>query len=244
MRYLLAVFLFFISSFASYLELDGVVESENEKIISSRMMGYITKVYVNEGDIVKKGQLLYEIDPTDIAYNEKIIRSQISNLEINLKRYKELLEQDLVSKFDYEQLELNLITAKAKLAELLANYNYLKVKAPNNAMLIKKSIKEAEMAIPGMPHLILTDLDSLIIKTNISESNLKNINVGKKVKIEIASQNFKSDGIITAIYPNYMNSTHSFAVKISFDKKEFNIYPAMYAKITLSLDENLEKIDE
>ncbi|OCL86397.1 Cobalt-zinc-cadmium resistance protein CzcB [Aliarcobacter thereius] len=244
MRYLLAVFLFCISSFASYLELDGVVESENEKIISSRMMGYITKVYVSEGDIVKKGQLLYEIDPTDIAYNEKIVRSQVSNLEINLKRYKELLEQDLVSKFDYEQLELNLITAKAKLAELTANYNYLKVKAPNNAMLIKKSIKEAEMAIPGMPHLILTDLDSLIIKTNISESNLKNISVGKKVKIEIASQNFRTDGVVKAIYPSYMNSTHSFVVKISFDKKEFNIYPAMYARITLFLDEDLEKTDE
>lgn len=236
MRFLILIFLSFTVGFSSYIELDGVVESENEKIISSRMMGYITKIYVNEGDIVKKGQMLYEIDPTDIAYNEKIVRNQVQNLELNLSRYKNLLEQDLVSKFDYEQLELNLLTAKSKLAELLANYNYLKIKAPNNSMVIKKSIKESEMAIPGMPHMILTDLDSLIIKTNISESNLKHIKAGKELRVEIPSQNFKTKGKVVAIYPNYMNAMHSFAVKITFDKGTSQIYPAMYAKVTLFLE--------
>lgn len=165
MRFLILIFLTFSTIFANSLELDGIVESQNEKIISSKMMGYITKIYVNEGDSVKKGEILYEIDPTDILYNSDILKNQVKNLELNLKRYKDLLDQDLVSKFDYEQLELNLITAKAKLSELNANFNYLKVKAPNNALVVKKSIKEGEMATPMMPHLILTDLDDLIIKS-------------------------------------------------------------------------------
>ena len=139
MRFLILIFLTFSTIFANSLELDGIVESQNEKIISSKMMGYITKIYVNEGDSVKKGEILYEIDPTDILYNSDILKNQVKNLELNLKRYKDLLDQDLVSKFDYEQLELNLITAKAKLNELNANFNYLKVKAPNNALVVKIS---------------------------------------------------------------------------------------------------------
>ena len=123
MRFLILIFLTFSTIFANSLELDGIVESQNEKIISSKMMGYITKIYVNEGDSVKKGEILYEIDPTDILYNSDILKNQVKNLELNLKRYKDLLDQDLVSKFDYEQLELNLITAKAKLSELNANFN-------------------------------------------------------------------------------------------------------------------------
>lgn len=189
MRFLFLILLSLTQLLSSYLELDGVVESQNEKIISSRVMGNITKVYVNEGDIVKKGKLLYEIDSTDIKYNEQIVKNQVKNLELNLKRYKELLDQDLISKFDYEQLELNLITAKAKLDELNANYNYLKIRALNDSLVIKKSIKEGEMAIPGMPHMVLTDLNSLIIKTNISESNLKNISLNQKLDIQIPSQN-------------------------------------------------------
>ena len=237
MRFLILIFLTFSTIFANSLELDGIVESQNEQIISSKMMGYITKIYVNEGDSVKKGEILYEIDPTDILYNSDILKNQVKNLELNLKRYKDLLDQDLVSKFDYEQLELNLITAKAKLSELNANFNYLKVKAPNNALVVKKSIKEGEMAMPAMPHLILTDLDDLIIKSNIAESSLKYIKIGQTVDIKIPSQEFETKGKIIAIYPNYIANAHSFSIKISFDKKDFQIYPAMYSKITIDLDE-------
>ncbi|RBQ26893.1 MULTISPECIES: efflux RND transporter periplasmic adaptor subunit [Arcobacteraceae] len=236
MKKLLTLFILAINLFANSLELDGIVQSQNEKIISSKMIGYITKIYVNEGDNVKKGQLLYEIDPTDIIHNSDILKSQVQNLELNLKRYKDLLNQDLISKFEYEQLELNLITAKAKLSELNANLNYLKVKATNNALVIKKSIKEGEMAMPGMPHLILTDLDDLIIKSNIAESNLKNIKINQEVNIEIPSQEFKAKGKIVAIFPNIASNTHSFSIKIYFDKKDFQIYPNMYAKISINLD--------
>lgn len=240
MKKLLFLAIFTLNIFANTLQLDGIVESQNEKVISSKMMGYITKIYVNEGDSVKKGQLLYEIDPTDIIHNSDILKSQIKNLELNLKRYKDLLNQDLVSKFEYEQLELNLITAKAKLSELNANFNYLKVKASNNALVIKKSIKEGEMAMPAMPHLILTDLDDLIIKSNIAESNLKNIKLNQEVDVEIPSQEFKTKGKIVAIYPNIVSNAHSFSIKISFDKKDFQIYPNMYAKISINLDKKDE----
>ena len=240
MKKLLILAIFTLNIFANSLQLDGTVESQNEKVISSKMMGYITKIYVNEGDSVKKGQLLYEIDPTDIVHNSDILKSQVQNLELNLKRYKDLLNQDLVSKFEYEQLELNLITAKAKLSELNANFNYLKIKASNNALVIKKSIKEGEMATPMMPHLILTDLDDLIIKSNIAESNLKNIKLNQEVDIEIPSQELRTKGKIVAIYPNMVSNAHSFYIKISFDKKNYQIYPNMYAKISINLDKKDE----
>ena len=103
MKKLLIITLFLTNIFANQLELDGITESQNEKIISSKMMGYITKVNVNEGDNVKKGDILYEIDASNISYNADILKNQVKNLELNLKRYKNLLDQDLVSKYDYEQ---------------------------------------------------------------------------------------------------------------------------------------------
>ena len=241
--------IFCLNLVASQLELSGTVVSDNEKMITSRNMGYVKAVYVDEGSSVKKGQVLYEIDSSNMDSNKKeaelnleILQNQARNIELNLNRYKNLQAQDLVSKYDVEQLELNLSNIKnmititsAKVKEVNAQYDYLKVKAPNDGLILKKSIKAGEMAMPGMPAFILTDLSTLLIKADISETNLNDVKVGQKVDIEIASQNFKTKGTITSIVPNMYGMTHSFIVKISFDKENFNIYPGMYSKISIDL---------
>jgi membrane fusion protein, multidrug efflux system len=246
---LLLTTIFCVNLFANQLELSGTVISDNEKIITSRNMGYIKEVYVNEGSQVKKGDILYEIDSSNIDSNKKevllnleILKNQARNIEINYNRYKRLQEQDLVSKYDVEQLELNLMNTKnmisitnAKLKEVDTQYDYLKIKAPNDGLIIRKSIKAGEMAMPSMPALILTDLSNLLIKTDISETNLNSIKIGQEVDVEIASQNFKTKGVVEAIIPNTNTMTHSFVLKISFNKENFNIYPGMYSKILIDL---------
>ncbi len=241
--------IFCLNLVASQLELSGTVVSDNEKMITSRNMGYVKAVLVDEGSSVKKGQVLYEIDSSNMDSNKKeaelnleILQNQARNIELNLNRYKNLQAQDLVSKYDVEQLELNLSNIKnmititsAKVKEVNAQYDYLKVKAPNDGLILKKSIKAGEMAMPGMPAFILTDLSTLLIKADISETNLNDVKVGQKVDIEIASQNFKTKGTITSIIPNMYGMTHSFIVKISFDKESFNIYPGMYSKISIDV---------
>ena len=241
---------FCINLFANQLDLSGTVISDNEKIISSRNIGLIKEVYVNEGTTVKKGDILYEIDSSNIDSNKKelelnlqIQQNQLQNMELNHARYKRLQEQDLVSKYDVEQLELNISNTKnmisitkTKLKEINAQYDYLKIKAPNNGLIIKKSIKAGEMSMPAMPALILTDLSNLLIKADISETNLNDIKINQEVNIEIPSQNFKTKGKIEAIIPNVVGMTHSFVIKISFDKKDFNIYPGMYSKISIDIN--------
>ena len=234
------------------IELSGTVISDNEKIISSRYMGFIKQVYVNEGDFVKRGQLLYEIDSSNIdsskqeaLLNLQIQKNNLNNVKRNYERYQRLYEKDLVPKYDLEQLELklknieNLIAiAKAKLKEVNLQYRYLKITAPNDGLIIKKSIKSGEMAMPSSPAIILSDLDSLKIKTEINESNLGKIKIGQKVHITIESIGLQAEGKIESIIPNIENMTHSFAVKISFDKGDKKLYPGMYSKIYFELGSN------
>lgn len=241
--------IFCINLLASQLELSGTVVSDNEKIISSRNMGFIKEVYVNEGSTVKKGDILYEIDSSSIDSNKKelelnlqILQNQLQNLELNQSRYKRLQEQDLVSKYDLEQIELNvkntknmIAITKTKQKEINAQYDYLKIKAPNDGLIIKKSIKAGEMAMPSFPAFVLTDLSSLLIKADISETNLNDVKINQEVNIEIPSQNFKTKGKIEAIIPNMAGMTHSFVLKISFDKENYNIYPGMYSKISMDI---------
>lgn len=230
---------------ANDIELSGTVISDNEKVITSRNMGFIKNVYVVEGSFVKKGELLYEIDSSSIdskkqeaLLNLQIQENRLTNIQTNYNRYKRLYAQDLVPKYDVEQLELNLLNvknmiqiAKAKLKEVNAQYDYLKIKAPNDGLIIKKSIKAGEMATPSIPALILSDLSSLKIKTEISESNLNSIKLNHEVKINIPSIKLKTLGKIIAIIPNVNSMTHSFTLKISFMAQDKTVYPGMYSKL-------------
>ena len=153
----------------------------------------------------------------------------------------------MVSKYELENIELaaenmddmvsiaekQVQQAKAMRKEVMNQYNYLKLRAPNDGVIIMKTLNVGEMAIPGMPGVILTDLSRLSIIVEISESNLKHIKLGKKVDIEIPSIGFVSTGKIYSIIPNSNPMTHKFKMKIKFNKKGKSIYPGMYAKVLI-----------
>ncbi len=244
---------------ASGFELAGTVVSDNKKMLTSRYMGFITEVNVAEGDYVKKGDLLYVIDSKEIdsakaqvelAIGQALLslgmyQSQHTNVLLNLQRNKRLYAKDIVSKFELENLELaeknlrdmikvskkQVAQARARLKEVENQYNYLRVKAPNDGVIVQKNINEGEMAMPGMPALILTDLSRLKIVTEVSEKNLKHIKVGEEVSVSIPSVSLQTTGKIASIIPSSNPMTHSFKVKISFDTAGKVIYPGLYSKI-------------
>jgi multidrug resistance efflux pump len=144
-------------------------------------MGFVTDVRVSEGDTVRRGDLLYTIDSKEIdsaktqvelgisqaKLSLAMYQNQYSNLQLNLERHKRLLEKDMVSKFEVENLMLseqnlaNMIDiakkqvtqAEARLTEVKNQYKYLNITAPNNGVIVSKNIKVGEMAMPGIQHL-------------------------------------------------------------------------------------------
>jgi len=249
-KLVLILLAFSLSLIAETLTLSGSVISDNQKMITSRFMGFVTKVTVSEGDYVKKGQLLYEIDSREIdsarrqaELSLQMYENQYNNVKLNLERHRRLYKKDMVSKAELENLELaaknmkDMINiAKARLQEVKNQYRYLRIKAPNDGVVVAKNIKVGEMAMPGMPAIILSDLSNLKIQTEISESNLNQITYGTKVKVKIPSVNFETEGVVTAIIPSSNPMTHTFKIKVSFKNKDKKIFPGMYATIDVKVD--------
>jgi len=245
---------------AAGLSLSGSVISDNQKMITSRNMGFVTSVNVSEGSRVTKGQLLYTIDSREIdsaktqvelgiaqaELSLQMYQNQYANLELNLDRNKRLLAQDMVSKYEVENLELskknlrNMIEiserqvnqARARLKEVNNQYNYLNVTAPNNGVVVAKNIKVGEMAMPGMPAIVLSDLNALKIEVEVAENNLQLVPIGQRVKVTIPSVGFVGIGKVSAIIPNSNPMTHSFKIKVSFNAKQ-TVYPGMYATVDI-----------
>jgi len=261
-KYLGMVLISFLPLMAIELELTGSVVSDNQKMITSRYMGFIKNMKVSEGDIVKKGDPLYEIDSKEIDAAKSQVelaisqaslalqmnRAQYVNIQQNLERHKRLFAKGMVSKYDLEQLELaaanyadmvkisekQVEQAKAKMGEVLNQYKYLKIVAPNDGVIVMKRANEGEIQIPGMPSLVLTDLSNLKIVTEISEGDLAHAQMGKKVHYEIPSIKLSGEGKITALIPSSNPMTHKFKIKITFDAEGKFVFPGMYAKVIIN----------
>ena len=249
MKIILTLIAISITILAQNLTLSGSVISDNQKMITSRFMGFVTQVNVTEGEKVKKNQVLYTIDSREIDSAKRqsqlslqMYQNQYTNLKLNLDRHKRLLKKDIVSKYEVENLELAAINlqsmisiAEERLQEVLNQYKYLNVKAPNDGVVINKNIKVGEMAMPGMPAIILSDLSKLKISTEISENNLAFIKYGTKVVVKIPSISLKAIGTISAIIPSSNPMTHTFKIKVSFKHPNISVYPGMYATIDIGI---------
>ena len=255
MKKLLLILALGASLIAETLTLSGSVISDNQKMITSRFMGFVTFVGVSEGEKVKKNQLLYTIDSREIDSAKRqselslqMYQNQYTNVKINLDRHIRLLKKDMVSKYEVENLQLaeqnlanmiiiaqkQVIQAQAQLTEVKNQYLYLNIKAPNSGVIIAKNIKVGEMAMPGMPAIVLSDLSDLKISAEIAESNLLLIQHGKKVTVNIPSLKIKSIGTVSAIIPNSNPMTHSFKIKVSFKNTNKSVYPGMYATVNIN----------
>ena len=248
--------------YAQGLTVAGSVISDNQKMITSRYMGFVTKVGASEGERVKKGQLLYTIDSKEVDSAKARVelgisqaelalqmnQNQLNNVRLNLARYKRLYEKNMVSKYEVENLELaaknmedmvaiskkQVEQAKAQLAEVYNQYNYLNIKAPNNGVIIAKNINVGEMAMPGMPAFVLADLTNLKIAIEVAESDLAKVPYGTKVEVQVPSAGLKTTGTVSAIIPSSNPMTHTFKVKVSFDSDaKTPIYPGMYATVVI-----------
>ena len=258
----IALLLVSVSLHAVEIELSGSVVSDNQKMITSRYMGYVKHMAVSEGDIVKKGDLLYEIDSKEIESAERQVdlaisqarlslqmnKNQYNNVLTNLARHERLYQKKMVSKYEFEMLQLSeknlkdmveiaeqqVKQALAKKDEVTNQYNYLKIHAPNDGVIVDKRLNEGEMAIPGMPAVVLTDLSRLTIVSELSETQLGYIHLGKKVEIEIPSIGLATEGFISSIIPSSNPMTHKFKIKMKFDSNgRTSVYPGMYAKIMI-----------
>jgi len=258
-RIILIVTFLLISSLSSEeITLTGTVVSDGQKMIGSRYMGYVKKVFVKVGDKVKREDDLYEMESAefDIMKSQADLMLEQSKIVLDFwktklkninKKKKRIRSNSVFSMPDYEELEAqaeNVTTmltaaqimvkqASIKAKQMATIFNYLKMKAPSDGVIVRRNIKVGDMIMPGMLTIMLVDTENLEIDISISEDIMYKIKVGMKVPIEIPSIKYKTIGTIKAIVPSAHPMTHKIGVRISFDKGDKNIFPGMYAKVLL-----------
>ena len=233
------------------------IYSKNQVMVATRLMGFIKQMPVEEGDVVKKGDLLFEVDPSDINSMLNQARGAVLQAKSGVlmaemayadalkdyQRFKDLYAKGAVSKRDFEKMTLMknirakqvdmakgmLKQAEAVLNRVQAQYKYAKVKSPINGVVTMKMKKVAEMALPGYPVVVLSDLNSLKAKSYVKESDLDYFKLGMPVSVYVPALKKEYQAKVSTIIPSADPATHSFVVKYSFENTK-GLIPGMYAK--------------
>ena len=261
MKYILVILLLIISSQARELVLTGTVISNNQKMIPARYMGYVKKINFVIGDRVKREDTLFELESAEFDMVRSLADLALEQAKLTVDMYQDKLitsRKDKkrfagvsdklgidISDFDEttDNLSASLQTAQsltkrtAEHAKQFANIiGYLKVKAPNDGILVQRNIQVGDMVAPGMLTMIIVDMDHLEIDAEVAESNLKYIFRNQKVKVEIPSFDFHTTGYIKAVVPSANPMSHTFKIRVHFNMDKERIFPGMYAKIYVDLN--------
>jgi RND family efflux transporter MFP subunit len=260
LKKLLFVTILLISSLsAGNIVLTGTVVSNGQKMIGSRYMGYIKKVFVKLGDKVKREDDLYEMESAEfdimksqadlMLEQSKIVlefwRKRLKNINKKKNRLKERNKIPLMDIDDMEAQAENVSAmldsaqvmveqASIKAKQMATIFNYLKMKAPSDGVVVQKNIKVGDMVMPGMLTIMIVDTENLEIDVSLSESIIGKVKEGQRIPVKIPSINYSTVGTIHAIIPDANPMTHKIKMRVSFDKGKSNVFPGMYAKVIIS----------
>jgi RND family efflux transporter MFP subunit len=257
-KILIVSFLLILSLKADDITLTGTVVSDGQKMIGSRYMGYVKKVFVKLGDIVKREDDLYEMESAefDIMKSQADLMLEQSKIVVEFWRKKlesinkkkdRIKSRKKMSMIDYDDLEAqaenvdSMLTAaqimveqsSIKAKQMATIFNYLKMKAPSDGVVTRINIRVGNMIMPGMLTIMLVDTENLEIDVSLSENIISRVKRGDRVPVEIPSIDYKTIGVIKAIVPSANPMTHKIRMRVTFDRGDKNVFPGMYAKIKL-----------
>jgi membrane fusion protein (multidrug efflux system) len=203
--------------FRHYFEVYGNVQSDKSAIIYAENSGVVQSINVNEGQSVKKGQVLVTQDVEMIARNMTEIRTQLDLAEILYEKQKRLWDQNIGSEVQFLEAKNRKESLENSMATLKEQRQKSSVTAPFDGVVDKIFPKVGELVGMSVPLVRLVNIDELYINADISERYIGDLSKGNSVWVIVN----RKDTIKSSIsrLGDYINpSNRSFEMRVEIDE--------------------------
>lgn len=213
---ILVIAAYFVIDHIMYVSTDNAQIDANTVMLAAKLSGYITQVNVDDGQAVKKGDVLVEIDSRDYENAYKQLSNQLVSIdarrkdaERNYHRLQELNQKGAVSQAQYDSASAAYAEVKAQYESLSAqvaqaqlNLENTKLRAPSDGIIARKAAEVGQLASPGVPLIGFVSSDGRWVMANFKETEIEDIKIGSKAKIDVDAIGGKSyKGEVVAISP-------------------------------------------
>ena len=220
--------------FAHYFEATGEVEAVKEAYISPEINGQIKRIYVKEGDFVKKGQLLASLNSAVMYNNLAELEIQLVLADTLFQKQKQLWKQNIGSEVQFLQAKTTKESLERSIKTLKSQIAMSNVRAPFAGIVDRIFQKEGELGTPGMRIIQLVNLSTMYVKTDLSEKYLKDIS--QRDSIIITFPSYPDIKIRTTVYQkgNIIDQNNrTFTIKARINNIKNQIKPNLLAVIRL-----------
>lgn len=243
----------YLSQAASFLNASGYVVAQRKAQVASKATGRLVELLVEEGTVVKKGQLLARLENNDVAADlaqakadVKVSQASLAEAEANFKRSESLLPQRLISQQDYDLTQAGyrralagVESAQARVRGTEVSLENTNIRAPFDGTVLTKDADVGDIVAPfgsaGNSKgsvVSMADMNSLQVEADVTEANIEQVNVGMPCEITLdAFPEKRYRGEVHMIVPTADRAKATVLVKAKFLDKDERVLPEMSAKV-------------
>lgn len=232
----------------------GTIEAVTSVTVGTQVSGIVNKLYVDYNSVVKKGQVIAELDKTNLISELNTAKANLASTESNLsyqsanmKRYLTLYKKGLVSADEYENALLAYRQAKEQVAssrenvqKAQTNLGYATITSPIDGTVISKSVEEGQTVAASFntPELftIAKDLKNMQVIANVDEADIGGVAVGNRVNFTVdAYPDDTFEGVVKQVRleATTNNNVVTYEVVISAPNADLKLKPGLTANVTI-----------
>lgn len=239
----------------------GTIESATQVDVGTQVTGIIDKLYADYNSVVKKGELIAEIEKTllqsDLASAEANVQSAKLTYEYNLTNYnrdKALHDKKLISDYEFQTTKKDLEVsktaydkAKADKVRAAKNLNYAEIYSPIDGIVISREVEVGQTVVSNMSVANLytiADLDSMQVIGNVDEADIGRVKVGQKVTFSVdaySEELFEGKVTQVRLNPTTESNVVTYEVVVAAKNPDHKLIPGLTANLTIYTlsDENV-----
>ena len=232
----------------------GTIEPVTSVDVGTQVSGIVSKLYVDYNSVVKAGQVIAELDRTNLISelssaqaNLKSAQSEYDYQQVNHDRYKALFEKGLISADDYEKARLALIQAQQNVStrresvkKAQTNLGYATITSPIDGVILSKEVEEGQTVAASFntPTLfkIAKDLTDMRVIANVDEADIGEVKEGQRVTFTVdAFPDDTFNGLVTQVRQEATTTSNvvTYEVVISAPNEDLKLKPGLTANIVI-----------
>lgn len=232
----------------------GTIEPVTSVTVGTQVSGIVNKLYVDYNSVVKKGQVIAELDKTNLISELKTAQANLTSAQStlnyqaeNFKRYATLYKKGLVSADDYENAQLTYKQAKEQVAsaqetlrKAQTNLGYATITSPIDGIVLSKSVEEGQTVAASFstPELftIAKDLTNMQVVADIDEADIGDVADGERVTFTVdAYPDDQFEGVVKQVRQEATttNNVVTYEVVISAPNRDLKLKPGLTANVTI-----------
>ena len=238
----------------------GTIEPVTSVTVGTQVSGIVSKLYVDYNSVVRKGQVIAELDRTNLISELNAQKASLASAQSslnyqqsNFERYKTLFEKGLVSADEYESARLQYEQSKQQVAQsresvqrAQTNLGYATITSPIDGVVLSKAVEEGQTVAASFntPELftIAQDLTNMRVIADIDEADIGGVKEGQRVSFTVdAFPDDKFEGAVTQVRQQATTESNvvTYEVVISAPNNDLKLKPGLTANVTIfTLEKN------